>query len=97
MRINERKKGNGYKSDVLDEKKRKKSCCRSCKNWIQVDPENAKMEKKLGMKISNISLYNYMNVIDALQEKIINQENELKVSKQESEILFEKMAEMAQF
>ena len=39
-------------------------------NWVRVDPENGKMEKKLGMKISNFSLYNYMNELDAHKEKL---------------------------
>ena len=64
-------------ADVEDEKMGKKKCCRSCFKWLQVDPENAQMEKKLGMKINNISLYNYMHQLDDSQERILQLEKSL--------------------
>ena len=65
-------------NDLEDENtaKRKKKCT-SCMKWLQVDPENALMEKKLGMKINNISLYNYMHQLDASQERILYLEKSL--------------------
>ena len=44
--------------EIEDVQRKKTKCCKSCKNWMFVDPQNVKMEKKLGMKINNIALYN---------------------------------------
>lgn len=51
-------------NDLDDENKRKRTCFQAWMKWLRVDPENAQMEKKLGMKINNISLYNYMHQLD---------------------------------
>lgn len=58
-------------NDLDDENKRKRTCFQFWMKWLQVDPENAQMEKKLGMKINNISLYNYMHQLDDSQERIL--------------------------
>lgn len=69
--------GNSDDMNDIESVPKRKNCCSKCLNWLQVHPENAMMEKKLGMKINNISLYNYMHQLDDCQERILYLEKSL--------------------